>query len=284
MGTQKVLLKQGTFYGYENSSFFTETFSNEAFNWGFTPIGLEVDFTNWPDKASSFFEVGFDCDLGFQFPIDQNYFSFSPFYSMGPAFNFNLGKVISLRFTPGLQFNMDFATYTESTSVSDTLFDLYLALSLNLACNIWFSDGAGIKLGFDIDTPLIGVYDESYKDTNNSLYSTAIINGGFDFRFFVGFTFRWETRHYLGYNKTQEQSVKFSPETKSAFQNIPPEIPTKNNSYHAVLNGTSAGPYTKDTIVSLINAGIIHADTLLWTEGLSTWLPASEISDFADLF
>ena len=44
------------------------------------------------------------------------------------------------------------------------------------------------------------------------------------------------------------------------------------------------GPVPDQEIARLIRAGTIHRDTMLWHAGLSDWLPAGQVSEFASLF
>jgi uncharacterized membrane protein len=46
-------------------------------------------------------------------------------------------------------------------------------------------------------------------------------------------------------------------------------------------NGAQTGPATTDEIKALINSGTIKADTLVWREGLPSWVAVSTLADFA---
>ena len=60
----------------------------------------------------------------------------------------------------------------------------------------------------------------------------------------------------------------------------PPVAP----SFHVAVNGQSTGPYTMEQIGAAIAAGQINAQTLLWTAGMSGWLPAGQIPQLAGQF
>lgn len=54
-----------------------------------------------------------------------------------------------------------------------------------------------------------------------------------------------------------------------------------SNPWHYMKNGAQAGPVTTDELKALIASGAIKADTLVWREGLATWVAANTQSEFA---
>lgn len=63
----------------------------------------------------------------------------------------------------------------------------------------------------------------------------------------------------------------------------PPPIP-QNTMYYVAVNGLQQGPYDANTIVSLISNGTIMANTLLWKQGMPSWVQASSFVEFANSF
>lgn len=51
--------------------------------------------------------------------------------------------------------------------------------------------------------------------------------------------------------------------------------------WHYMKNGAQTGPATTDELKALITSGAIKADTLIWREGLPSWLAANTQSEFA---
>jgi uncharacterized membrane protein len=51
--------------------------------------------------------------------------------------------------------------------------------------------------------------------------------------------------------------------------------------WHYMNNGVQTGPATADEIKALITSGTIKADTLVWREGLPSWVAVSTQADFA---
>jgi uncharacterized membrane protein len=54
-----------------------------------------------------------------------------------------------------------------------------------------------------------------------------------------------------------------------------------SNPWHYMKNGAQAGPVTTDELKGLIASGAIKVDTLVWREGLATWVAANTQSELA---
>ena len=50
--------------------------------------------------------------------------------------------------------------------------------------------------------------------------------------------------------------------------------------YHIAENGKAIGPYDYSSLKAMALNGKLKPDTLVWTQGMSTWEKASEIDDF----
>jgi len=53
------------------------------------------------------------------------------------------------------------------------------------------------------------------------------------------------------------------------------------NTWHYMLNGAQAGPVTTDELTVLFTAGTLRGDTLVWRQGMGSWLPASQVPELA---
>ena len=51
--------------------------------------------------------------------------------------------------------------------------------------------------------------------------------------------------------------------------------------WHYMKNGVQTGPVTTDEVKSLITSGAIKTDTLVWREGLASWVAINTQADFA---
>lgn len=53
--------------------------------------------------------------------------------------------------------------------------------------------------------------------------------------------------------------------------------------WHYMKDGAQAGPVTTDEFKALVASGAIKTDTLVWREGLATWVAANTQSEFAGI-
>lgn len=74
---------------------------------------------------------------------------------------------------------------------------------------------------------------------------------------------------------TAAQMLNINPTT-------PPQIP-QGLTYHLYLNGGQVGGITIQQIQMYIQQGIVNADTLVWTTGMTNWVKLSQISELANL-
>jgi membrane protease subunit (stomatin/prohibitin family) len=59
----------------------------------------------------------------------------------------------------------------------------------------------------------------------------------------------------------------------------PPPAPT----WHVADNGQTFGPYTQAQLTQAIEEGRVGAETLVWTAGMESWLPAQQVPTLAPL-
>jgi membrane protease subunit (stomatin/prohibitin family) len=64
---------------------------------------------------------------------------------------------------------------------------------------------------------------------------------------------------------------------------VPPPLPTQAQ-WYAGLNGQQAGPFDENTFKSMIQSGKITAETVVWKQGMSGWVPAGTVAELAGLF
>ncbi len=62
----------------------------------------------------------------------------------------------------------------------------------------------------------------------------------------------------------------------------PPPLP--GGAWHCAINGQSFGPAPSAQIAAAIAQGQVTAATLVWTAGMPSWVPASQVPEFAALF
>ncbi|MCP4455790.1 MAG: DUF4339 domain-containing protein, partial [Planctomycetes bacterium] len=63
----------------------------------------------------------------------------------------------------------------------------------------------------------------------------------------------------------------------------PPPLPQKKQ-YHVAINNEQKGPFDMGTLQSYAQSGQLTRDTLVWTQGMTGWSPASQVPDLTSLF
>ncbi|MBX2878571.1 MAG: SPFH domain-containing protein [Granulosicoccus sp.] len=63
----------------------------------------------------------------------------------------------------------------------------------------------------------------------------------------------------------------------SANAGMPPPLPGSETLFHVVVDGTARGPFSIDTLRQQAASGHLTADTLVWSQFMSTWQPAGAV-------
>ena len=63
----------------------------------------------------------------------------------------------------------------------------------------------------------------------------------------------------------------------------PPPLPLQS-AWHVALNGSNAGPFDVATVQNLAAQGQVKPETLVWTNGMAAWMPASQVPALSALF
>lgn len=66
--------------------------------------------------------------------------------------------------------------------------------------------------------------------------------------------------------------------------NISPPPLQQEKTYYIYIDNKQIGGQTISTITSLIHAGKVDGNTLVWTVGMQNWLPISQVTELASLF
>jgi hypothetical protein len=64
----------------------------------------------------------------------------------------------------------------------------------------------------------------------------------------------------------------------------PPPPPAGDKTWHIVVNGETAGPYSKASLGRMATSGDLTRETLVWTAGQDGWISANDIPELAQLF
>lgn len=78
---------------------------------------------------------------------------------------------------------------------------------------------------------------------------------------------------------SQGLSATSSGQTTGAMPPVPGAV-----LYHVALNGKPQGPFSKEELIRMREAGSLSPDSLVWTAGMSDWVSASSIPVLNELF
>lgn len=170
--------------------------------YGFQPFGLACSnqwFKNSEEPKR--FDVGFDVKFGmwlsggqkFDSTNSSDWFNVGEYISLGPVFRICANEKNFIFITPGLQGDFTQGFYTGDDVTSGKTLDLDLALSLDFAYRHWVNEHYGLNLGFDMDIPLAGYYNQSYTivtTRSDTYYADGSTGTGFAYRFLIGCSIR----------------------------------------------------------------------------------------------
>ena len=64
----------------------------------------------------------------------------------------------------------------------------------------------------------------------------------------------------------------------------PPPPPSAVHSFHISVNGQTYGPYDIPTLQQMAQNGQVNGQSTVWRQGMSGWLPASQVAELSTLF
>ncbi|WP_304683474.1 GYF domain-containing protein [Ileibacterium valens] len=82
--------------------------------------------------------------------------------------------------------------------------------------------------------------------------------------------------------KTLDQIQKETETFDTSYNDYSQSEPNKSEDWFYVDNGKSAGPYSQEAMISLINNGVLNPASYVWKEGMNAWtrLDQSNLSAF----
>ena len=91
----------------------------------------------------------------------------------------------------------------------------------------------------------------------------------------------------MGFAMANQMGQQLSPNPNNTSganqQKAPPPVPP-TLSFHAVINGTQAGPFDMNTIKEMISSNQLTKETLVWREGMAAWSSAESIAELKSAF
>ncbi|MEJ1238755.1 SPFH domain-containing protein [Chryseolinea sp. T2] len=88
----------------------------------------------------------------------------------------------------------------------------------------------------------------------------------------------------MGFAMAQQMGQMFNQQGNASAQGGPPPLPASGVQYFVAVNGQQQGPYTQNNLQQMVQQGTLTRDTLVWKNGLASWIKAGEASDLSSLF
>jgi len=92
--------------------------------------------------------------------------------------------------------------------------------------------------------------------------------------------------HSARVDRLRRRTTSQEQVTQDLTQNIPPtnSQPQITNFYNVAVNGASTGPFNGEQLRQMVSSGQLNAQSLVWTNGMTNWTQASQVSELASLF
>ena len=87
----------------------------------------------------------------------------------------------------------------------------------------------------------------------------------------------------MGFAMAQQMGQMFNQQNQPAGQQGPPPIPG-GASFFIAVNGQQQGPYTPQVLQQMVQQGSLTRDTLVWKQGMTAWIKASDVAELNALF
>jgi len=88
----------------------------------------------------------------------------------------------------------------------------------------------------------------------------------------------------MGFAMAQQMGQMFTQQNAGNSQGGPPPIPGGGHLFFVAVNGQQQGPYSIQALQPLIQQGTLAPDTLVWRQGIPTWIRASDTPELKPLF
>jgi membrane protease subunit (stomatin/prohibitin family) len=89
----------------------------------------------------------------------------------------------------------------------------------------------------------------------------------------------------MGFAMAQQMGQMFTQQSSLNSQGGPPPVPGgSGHQFFIAVNGQHQGPYSLQALQPLVQQGTLSPDTLVWRQGIATWIRASDTPELKTLF
>ena len=86
----------------------------------------------------------------------------------------------------------------------------------------------------------------------------------------------------MGFAMANQMGQAMAPPAPGAAP--PPPPPAGGISFHVSVAGQTYGPYDMNSLQQMVANGQLTSQSTVWRQGMSGWLPASQVGELASLF
>jgi membrane protease subunit (stomatin/prohibitin family) len=87
----------------------------------------------------------------------------------------------------------------------------------------------------------------------------------------------------MGFAMANQMVNSFAQQTPQGAPAGPPPIPGQT-SYFVAVNGQQTGPFAPALLQQQAQQGALTAETLVWTQGMASWVAAGQVPELAGIF
>lgn len=88
----------------------------------------------------------------------------------------------------------------------------------------------------------------------------------------------------MGFAMAQQMGQMFNQQGSAQNAGGPPPLPTSGTQFFVGVNGQQQGPFGIPALQQMVQQGTLTRDSLVWRQGLTSWIKASDASELSSLF
>jgi membrane protease subunit (stomatin/prohibitin family) len=88
----------------------------------------------------------------------------------------------------------------------------------------------------------------------------------------------------MGFAMANQMGQLFNQQGNAAGPGGPPPLPGAGAQFFVAVNGQQQGPYAVSSLPQMIQQGTLTRDSLVWRQGLASWIKAGDVAELNNLF
>ncbi|HTF19470.1 MAG TPA: SPFH domain-containing protein [Chryseolinea sp.] len=88
----------------------------------------------------------------------------------------------------------------------------------------------------------------------------------------------------MGFAMAQQMGQMFNQQGNAPGSGGPPPLPGAGAQFFVAVNGQQQGPFPVSTLQQMVQQGTVTRDSLVWRQGLTSWMKAGDATELNNLF